>query len=350
MYDPIYKRLFAFPRMVADLLRAVGDPVWLGDVDWETLERLSAEHVGDSGQRRLGDAAWRIRFRNGWLYLLVLLEFQSRSDARMALRNLEYTALLYGDLARRGELGAPGCWPPVLPVVLYNGDAPWTAALEMRELVAPVPAGLSAYQPSQRSLLLDERRVAVDDLPLDNLMRAVVGFEQSRTPVELARVARALRNWLSPQDSNLGRAFAAWVRQLVARISPGQAGDELGETLEEAAMTLADRVAQWPEQWRREGVAEGRREGVAEGRREGVAEGRREGVAEGRREAVAGQRALLRRFAAGRFGEAVGERVESLLGDTADWDRLSAAAQLVATAENEAALIDGVAGVVRQGG
>ena len=81
-----------------------------------------------------------------------------------------------------------------------------------------------------------------------------------------------------------------------------------------------------------------------------MAEGRREGVAEGRREGVTQQRTLLRRFAAGRFGEAVGQRVERLLGDTADWERLSAAAELVATAENEAELIDGVAGVVRQGG
>ena len=332
MHDPIYKRLFAFPRMVGDLLRAVGDPDWLGDVDWGTLEKLSAEHVGDSGQRRLGDAAWRVRFSNGWLYLLVLLEFQSRSDARMALRNLEYTALLYGDLARRGELGAPGRWPPVLPVVLYNGDTPWTAALEMRDLLAPVPATLSAYQPSQRSLLLDERRVAVDDLPLGNLMRAVVGFEQSRTPTDVVRVAEALRGLLrSPQDSDLGRAFAAWMQQMVVGTSAGQAGLELGETLGEATMTLVERMAQWPEQWRREGVAEGRREGVAEGHRQGLAK----------------QRALLRRFAAGRFGEALGQRVETLLGATDDWERLSAAAERIATAEDEVELIDGVSEVVR---
>ena len=190
MHDPIYKRLFGFPRMVRDLLRAVGDPHWLGDVDLDSLEKLSADFVGDSGQQRRGDAVWRVRFRDHWLYLLVLLEYQSTSDTRMALRNLEYTALLYRDLDRRRELGAPGTWPPVLPVVLYNGDAPWTAALEMRDLVAPVPEALSACQPSQRSLLLDERRVPVDDLPLGNLMRAVVGFEQETTEAYM-RTTRA---------------------------------------------------------------------------------------------------------------------------------------------------------------
>ena len=318
MHDPIYRRLFGFPRMVRDLLRAVGDPDWLGDIDLGTLEKLSAEYVGDSGQQRRGDAVWRVRFRNGWLYLLVLLEFQSRSDARMALRNLEYTALLYRELDRRGELGEPGRWPPVLPVVLYDGDAPWTTELEMRKLVAPVPAALWPCQPSQRSLLLDERRVAVDDLPLGNLMRAVVGFEQSRTPADVARVAEALRDWLSPRDSDLGRAFAAWMRQMVARISPGQDEADLGETLEEATMTLVERMAQWPEQWRREGAA--------------------------------GQRALLGRVAATRFGEAVGERVESLLGDNGDWERLSAAAELIGTAQGETELIDGLAAIVRRTG
>ena len=98
------------------------------DVDFATLRKLPAEYVGDEGQQRRGDAVWRVRFRGRWLYLLVLLEFQSRSDPRMALCMLEYTALLYRELDRQGELAASGGWPPVLSVVLYNGDAPWTAA------------------------------------------------------------------------------------------------------------------------------------------------------------------------------------------------------------------------------
>ena len=257
VHDPNYRRLLAFPRMVADLPRAVAQGDWIGDVDLDTLEKLPAEHVGDSGQQRRGDAVWRVRFRNGWLYLLVLLEFQSGNDPRMALRNLEYTALLYRELDRRAELGMPGRWPPVLPLVLYNGDTPWTAALEMGELIAPAPAALLPCQPSQRSLLLDERHAPVDDLPLGNLMRAVVAFEQSRTAGDLARAAAAASEWLrSPRDAELNRAFASWLEQMVARMKPEQAEVELGGTLEEAAMTLVERVAQWPEQWRQEGVAQ----------------------------------------------------------------------------------------------
>ena len=333
MHDPIYKRLFDSPRMVADLLRAVGRGNWLDDIDLGTLEKLPGERVGDHGQQRRGDAVWRARFRNGWLYLLIVLEFQSANDPHMALRNLEYTALLYQELARRGELGEPGQWPPVLPLVLYNGDAPWSAALEMQNLIAPVDSTLVPYQPSQRSLLLDERHVAVDDLPLQNLIRGVVGFEQSRTPAEISQVATALRGWLrTPQDSELSRAFAAWIRQMVGRLGPQGIGQELGETLEEATMTLVERVAQWPEQWRREGVAEGRREGVAEGRREGVAR----------------ERALLRRLAAVRFGDAVGDRVGELLSDINDADQLAAVEEQIMGVDNGRHLVERVANLQRR--
>ncbi|MCY3837163.1 MAG: hypothetical protein OXH09_00650 [Gammaproteobacteria bacterium] len=62
---------------------------------------------------------------------------------------------------------------------------------------------------------------------------------------------------------------------------------------------------------------------------------------------MAGQRALLRRVAATRFGEAVGERVETLLGDTEDWERLSATAERITTAKSEAEIIESVSEVVR---
>ena len=331
MHDPAYKRLFAFPRMVADLLRAVGVPDWIDDIDLDTLEELSSEHVGDWGQERRGDAVWRVRFRDRWLYLLVLLEFQSTGDVRMALRNLEYTALLYRQLDRNGELGPVGEWPPVLPVVLYNGDAPWTAKVEMRDLIAPVAPSLQPLQPSQRTLVLDERHMALDDLPLGNLVRGLVGLEQSRTPERVLEVTTALRELLrAPGDTELIRAFVAWIEQHASRVDPSGKGIELGGTLEEAMMTLGERwAAEFPKHWRREG----RQEGLAQGRREGVAQGRREGVAQGRREGVERERDLLRRMAAVRFGRSVGEQARALLAEIDDWDRLAEVGELIAGAD-----------------
>ena len=139
----------------------------------------------------------------------------------MALRVLEYTALLYGELLRNGR-AAPGALPAVLPVVLYNGDSPWRPATEMRELIAAPPA-LAPYQPSQRHIVLDERHVRAEDLKLHELTLAVVQLEQSRSVADLARVARRLAERLLG-ESELRRTFAAWLRVLERRLDGAAAG------------------------------------------------------------------------------------------------------------------------------
>ena len=81
-------------------------------------------------------------------------------------------------------------------------------------------------------------------------------------------------------------------------------------------MTLADRMADWPKQF------------VAQGR-------------------VEGPRIVLRRLATRRFGDAVGDQLNALLGGTDDWERIAAVTDLIATADAGADLIDGVTEVLR---
>ena len=152
--DPVYKRLYTFREMVADLLRSLFPADLLAAVDLRSLHRLPAEYVGDDFRQRRGDAVWRARVRGpgaGWLHVLVLLEFQSTGDREMALRVLEYTAMLYRELLRAREgTGRSGPLPAVLPVVLYNGESRWSAARDVSGLVEAVGPGLAPYQPRRR--------------------------------------------------------------------------------------------------------------------------------------------------------------------------------------------------------
>ena len=263
MQDPNYKRLFSFPRMVEDLLRAFLPAEALAELDFSSLDKLPAEYVSDELLQRHGDCVWRIHRRGRWLYLLVLLEFQSTDEPRMALRILTYTSLLYQELVRNGTLDARERLPAVLPVVLYNGAARWRAAVEVGELIAPVGPELGPYQPSQRYLVVDERHVGAEDLPGRNLMGAVLGLEQSRGPADLVRVVGRLVEWLRDSgDGELKRAFTDWVWRLAGHFEPGDAEPASVRTLEGARMTLEERVAEWPKQWLQEGREQGIREVV----------------------------------------------------------------------------------------
>ena len=204
MHDPAYKLLFSRPGMVRDLLDGFAARGWSGALDFDTLAPLPASFVSKDLRQRHGDLVWRIRFRDDrWLYLVLLLEFQATVDAAMALRMLTYTALLYQRLDADGVLRDRGALPPVLPVVLYNGHRPWTAPVEMTDLVAVGSDLLAPYQPSQRYYLLDGARVADADLPADNLVSALIGLEKSGDAARLREALRALG------DLQAGRKFDA---------------------------------------------------------------------------------------------------------------------------------------------
>ena len=128
MDDAAYKRLFARPRMGRDLLRGFAARDWSGALDFASLTPLPASYVSRDLQQLHGDLVWRIRFGGErWLYLVLLLEFQSGVDRAMAVRMLTYSGLLYQRLVAEGVLREHGALPPVLPVVIYNGRSPWTA-------------------------------------------------------------------------------------------------------------------------------------------------------------------------------------------------------------------------------
>ena len=300
MHDTAYKDLFSHPRMVKDLLRGFAAPEWIDALDFSTLEKLPAEYVSDDLRQRSGDVVWRVRFQEEtWLYLLVMLEFQSTADPYMAVRVLVYTGLLYQDLIRRDAVGPDGRLPPVLPVVLYNGRPRWTAPVEMADLIAPAKEALARFQPSQRYFLLDEGRWGEDDLPRRNLVSALVALENSGSAESLSQALAALSDWLrSPEDDELRRAFVEWVRWMAPRRYGGGA-PPVARAMEGGGAMLAERMKEWTEEWLREG----REQGIERGRAE--------------------ERALLCRQAARKFDAETAERLSGLLDRLTDPERLA---------------------------
>ena len=340
MHDAAYKTLFSHPRVVGDLLRGFVPEPWTDALDLDSLEKLPAEFTSDDLRRqRRADAVWRIRFRGEWLYVLVLLEFQSTEDRYMALRILVYTGLLHQDLIRRGALGPHGVLPPVLPIVLYNGAPAWKAEAEVSRLIAPVHEDLARYQPSQRYLLLDEGRLGDEDLPERNLVSAIVRLEGCRTVAEVLRTLGELAQWLRGSgEVEFQRAFAAWVWSVVMpRQSDAEAladGPELahGQGFEEVPTMLAERAQEWWEEIRREGLRAGREEGREEGRAEV-------------REA---QQRLLSRLAARKFDAATAERLSELLHDLTALERFEDVGDWIIESDTGAELIERTERMVRR--
>jgi predicted transposase/invertase (TIGR01784 family) len=268
-HDHSYKLLFSHPEMVRDLLCSFVLEDWVSQIDFSTLERMGDSYVSDTLRERHDDLVWRVRFRDEWLYVYLLLEFQSTVDKYMAARIMEYTAMLYRDIIRRDPLTKSGKLPPVLPIVLYNGDARWNAACEMSELIEDVPGGLEKYRPRMQYLLIDEGSYTEETLrPLKNVVSSLFQLESSTSPENIRSLVKDVFHWLKePEQAHLRRSFTVFLGRVYFNDRP-----EMMEMFasakreEEVDAMLATRLEEWKKGVYDRGVQEGIEKGIEKGR------------------------------------------------------------------------------------
>ena len=286
----------------------------MGELDLSNLECRSPEFLDIAYRKRLGDMVWRVCFCDGQSYILVLVEFQSEVDRRMAGRVREYTEMLLDRVERSRGTGPGGDEPWVLPIVLYNGGEAWTAPGQVTDL-APLPSEAMArdllpLQPQAYRLLaaggsLTSGARRAEDWPLDNRVSATVRLQASRTPQDLlSRLLEEAARFPGDGDRAFRQALHAWAKALWADRTGDESGFPEFEELERqggAAMPTMLQV-NW-NRWEAGVRAESREEGIKHGVRQGIAQG------------MAAGRARLNRQAALKFGAATGERLAGLLED-----------------------------------
>jgi predicted transposase/invertase (TIGR01784 family) len=204
-----------------------------------------------------------VQSREGWLYIYLLIEFQSRVDPHMALRIMVYTGLLYQDLLKSGAIPQAHKLPPVFPIVIYNGEGKWTAARDMADLIEPFGGCLAAYRPSQRHFVLDEGRVSESECKqIGNTLADIIQLESSPDPDAVRQVvSRLTLRMKEARYDSLRRALVVWINRVVLkRVVPDENIPELNE-LQEIDNMLAERMDQWVEKLKQEGRQKGRQEG-----------------------------------------------------------------------------------------
>ena len=256
-HDAAHKHIYHLPAVVADLLRLVA-PDWVGELDFANLEDRSPEFLNDAHRKSIGDLVFSMRLRRGLLpsgerpYLLILLEFQSKVDLKMAKRVRKYTKLLLDRVSRKGARRRREGQPWVLPIVVYNGSRPWSASGQASDLM-PLPSkrmrrDLALHQPQAYRLLvaggaLTSDAPTAEDWPVHNRVSATVRLQQANRVRELVpRYLEEAKRFPCVADRAFRRALYAWAKALWADRTGGGMGfpafDDLEQNGEEAMTSL----------------------------------------------------------------------------------------------------------------
>lgn len=271
-HDQCYKLLFSQRALVKDLLCGFVHEDWVPRVDFSTLEKVNNEYISNELLKRSNDLVWRLRLADDeWLYVYVLLEFQSRNDHWMALRLMTYVGLLYQDLIKSGQLLQGQRLPPVFPVVIHNGAIPWKAPLELEELVATAPDSLARYSPRMRYFLLDESRQDTQGpAAAGNFVADLIDLECGASPDAVLQVIARLKARLSPAENRtIADAFKVWIEAVLFKRFFSEEDIPHLDTFEEVTTVLAERVDQWREEIQAKALQQGLERGIERGRLEG---------------------------------------------------------------------------------
>ena len=205
---------------------------------------------------------WRLKVGQQWVWVYLLLEFQSEPDPWMAVRMMVYMGLLSQHLIKEGEL-QDGLLPPIVPIVLYNGTPTWKAPQDVADCFGPSLPGLESFRPRLRYHLVDEARLKLHPIAeVRNLAEALFGVEQSRTLKNTLDIMRALDAMLDdPQMKPLRRTISTWFKLLLRRKVP-QANihelDDIDDILKESTM-----LEQTIERWFEDATMKGEQKGFA---------------------------------------------------------------------------------------
>ncbi|HIJ61881.1 MAG TPA: hypothetical protein HPQ04_04240 [Rhodospirillaceae bacterium] len=245
--------------MVEHLLRDFVPEVTELDLDFRHLQRVNVKFHGPRN-RREGDIIWRLPTPQGDdIYLYLLLEFQSGSDWWMAVRTQVYQGLLWQHVIAETKLKSGDRLPPLLMLVLYNGERRWTAPTELADLILlPAASPLWHWQPRIRYHLLDMGAFPGDDLARrDSLAALLFRLEQRHPPEDLVGLIDQVVGWFRqhPGTADLRRLFTELVRQAMEGLG---AALPVPADLMEIRPMLTTLGESWKQQWLAEGKAEGK--------------------------------------------------------------------------------------------
>ena len=286
--------------------------------DKPIVAEFLAKHVDPKLRTsRHADLVWQAPFRDSWLYIVLLFEFQSISDWRMAVRILLETALAYDYMSRSVEATKAHQLPPVLPIVVDVGTEPWTAPTRLEDLLADEAKAFLPFVLGHQSVLVSEAGEA------EELEHVTTARARRRLKLRYAadgaefREAVAVLRSLLPPDSVAREGLLAWVRS--SMLDEG-AKEEVVAQLEHLDDLAGPVVETW---WAKE-----RREILRKGHEEGRQEGRREG-----------SRTLLERQVAKKFGVDAAGQLSGLIAGLDGRKEMDAAADAVIECDTVAELL-----------
>ena len=281
IHDSGYKKLFSNRTIFQQLLETFVNQEWVHSLDFDKCEPLDKSFISEHYKETESDLIYKVQFHDREVYIYILIEFQSTVDPFMALRVLNYITNFYMDfLVNNRDVKK---LPAVFPIVSYNGEAHWTAPVNLSALIEQDPP-LGTFALDFQYFLIAENQYSQEALLKIRNIVSTLFLAESHYDLDLLEV-ELLNLFSSERDKEAASLFLNWFRQLAlhGRIEPGdyQSLELIYRNEEEVKTMLITALEREKRQIFQNGLLEGKQEGRIEGKIEGKIEAAQAMLAKG---------------------------------------------------------------------
>lgn len=291
VHDSSSKLIFGNAKLCSQFLRNYMNMPILKNVRAEDIEDVSERYIPMFTEERNSDTVKRIKIsEKDTFYFISLIEHKTKVDYNISMQLLRYMVYIWEDYEKEMERQHKGIsrtkgfrYPPILPVVYYEGKENWTASGNFKDRIMshkafePFTPGFFYKLIQLNSYSIEELIEKKDELSLVMLINRIQDSEEFR---ELSLPKDYLKD-LSEHSTEevldiLERVIKVMLRHF--KVSEEEAEEFVGRVKERKMSELFENFKGFDlpaarEKAKAEGWAEGQKEGHKTGLKEGIKEG-----------------------------------------------------------------------------
>ncbi|MCI9295812.1 MAG: Rpn family recombination-promoting nuclease/putative transposase [Lachnospiraceae bacterium] len=291
--DSSGKIIFEDPILCSQFLRNYAGIALLKDVRPEDIEDVTERYVHLFTEERNSDIVKKINLKNNSFYLVSLIEHKSDVDYNTIMQMFRYITFIWEDYEKEQERMHAGIsktkgfrYPPVLPVVFYDGTDNWTAATSLHERVL-LSDILGKYIPDYNCILVQlkdysnmelmEKKDEISILMMIDRLKNMADYERLSEEMDETFLKEATENSPEYLLDLMVRIIGVFLSKLNV---PQEEADMFTEQIKERKMgELFKHFEGWDVQAiRKEAREEARKEARKEVREEARKEAREEAI------------------------------------------------------------------------
>lgn len=291
--DSSSKIIFEDPTLCAQFLRGYLNIPLLKDVQPEDIEDVTSRYVHLFTEERNSDVVKKVQIKGQGhnqvvgmpFYLISLIEHKSNVDYNVVMQVFRYMVFIWEDYEKEMEKRQSGVsktkdfrYPPILPIVFYDGKDNWTAAVRLHDRIL-LSDVLGEYIPNYQCILMQLREYSNAELMKREDVLSVVmmltNLHQASDFVKIENEVRPeyLQKVLKDAPEYLLSIVAQVTGALLSEINvPDGEIDKFSELIKERHMgkLFANFEHYDVQATRKEAREEGIKQGIKQGRTEGL--------------------------------------------------------------------------------